>query len=1326
MSNEFLELAASQIPEWYAYQLNPLSPVYNISFNHFFFNNIDPHIFVQVWQIILDRHINFRIRFTYRDGVPMQYLDDPIVLDPNTILIDRTSVPVEQITADQSRLAEEYGLAPFDFIKGPIFRLKLVIYAEKQYQLIFTVHHIIWDETSTLNLIKEFVEIYTARLQQRQPILPELTVNYFDYVQYTLSNRQSEDYQRQEKYWLSHFKNLPLTLELHTDFVRPAIITYDGETIIRWLPRVLVKKIQQFVTEKKTTLFIYYLSVLSLYFYRITGNNDLVLGCPHAGREKNEFQNLLGCFAVPLPIRCRLEKNMSFSEHLQNITTEVLNALENSSYPCVKFIEKLHHVKDLSRAKLFSIMAGVQNNKSEYLDIQLGEGRLYSKDIFSAENSGARFDIAIGLDPFDTDIKFFSTFNKDLFRTNTIESLMESVSHLFSETINKPFAQLSEFSLTSDNMQRELLVFSESNMLGTLDQPLSIVELFEKQVSQFPQQIAIQHMDIVVTYAELNSSANQLAHLFVSKGFNQKSIVGVLLEPSVDLIITLLAIIKLGVCYIPITSSLPIKKVNEIFQQSNCDTCVMYTPQKKDSDLSVNNIIYLDQESEIVHQPKHNLSQSYSGDNVMYIIFTSGTTGKPKGIPIQYQAVVSLLYSIQNLYGLHSQDKTFLLTPISFDASILEIYWPLCFGGQIVIPANGFNKTAENIWQNLSTYHITLLQTVPILLNELSLFKLMHPVEIFLALRLVICGGSYLTRANLQQAKKVFNCKIANHYGPTEVTVDALTFDGDHSFLGDIVPLGRPLSHMQVFILDEFQNLLPKNTVGEICLASNSLTPGYLNDEFKNKKSFITKTFSIDKSLRLYRTGDIGKMSDTGVIYFFGRKDNQVKINGNRIELEGIEAVLDQHPSVSKSVVKIYQDANGINSHLSAYVKINDAKSFFTVQGSTYQQYTLRQMPYLYRLMLEVHLSTWPRYFEGSSYVNKYWHRLYSEFSEYQFCLLDAASQVAAVANGIPLYWDGSLENVPGGWDAAIELAFTQHEQGINPNTLLGLAGAIPKTHQGKGLSSEIVRGFRKLAKIYGLAQFLGPVRPVGMFEQGIQDVTTWAKACDKAGLPLDYWLRVHTRMGAKIVGVALESQRVEGTLAQWQEWTQQQWQYSGEYLLPTTLQAIHVDIEKNSAYYYDPSIWVAHYGLQEQVHNTIKEPIDVFVLRDFLLDHLPSYMIPDKIFIVAQMLLTESGKVDLQALPELDLKKEQLKLAPQTDIQKNILPCWTEILNIAGISIDDDFFFLGGQSLQAIRMLAEIEKKYGFKIALRDFYRYPTIIGLSSFIENSINHLEQ
>ena len=1309
---EYFPLAPAQIPVWYACVMAPESIVYHVNYSTDLFlrGTLDLPCFVRAWQAFFDRHVSFRMRFTTRDGHPVQHIGPAIVLRQEEIYLDRTSVPATDRVAEAERLATEFGDVAFDLENGPLFRLRLADYGEGQYQILFVTHHIIWDERSMMNMFDELTELYNAFLSGRVPALPEIEINYPDYVRWIRECVASGAFEEHKSYWLDMYRTMPPGLDLATDFPRPSVQTYNGAWVFSWLPRNTARRLASYLLEHNVTLFMFMLAVIDLYFHRITGQDDLVIGCPIDGRDHESFKPLIGLFATPMPIRCQIVPGMTFRELLQQAADRSVGAYEHHYYPCSNLIEDLPHTKDLSRPRLFSIMYGVQHNKTETVNALKLQGLEPNRLDLHREDfhAGARFDLNLIVDQWATDISVNCIYNTDLFRKTSVERMMKELLGLVEGVLEDSDRHLSAYDLLLD---REQLLDQFNQTAELYDENITLSELFERQVEKSPQQIAVSFDKQAITYEALNRRANQLARFLAENGVQARKPVAVLLPASPDFLVTVLAILKLGAYYVPLSQEYPAQRVIDICD--NVQATHLITDAAGDW-LHLNSnttIVALAENSSLLSRYEtFNLECAIESNALAYVIYTSGTTGTPKGIPIRHQGVVNLLTSTQKEHQLAPTDRILFLTPPTFDASILDIFWPLSYGSTIVIPDAGRIKDPVRLGQMLSEKNVTIFQCVPVMLKSLVDARNADEFAAPKSLRLIICGGAAMTRRLRDECLATFDCRLMNHYGPTEITVDAARFDCSKDFDGDVAPIGKPIANTKLFILDKEFRPLPIGVVGEICISSPGVTPGYIEDEGPNQ-SFISLTLN-DQRLELYRTGDLGKFGEDGTIYFIGRKDKQVKVRGNRVELDEVAHALLQHSEIKNTVVRHVDNGAG-ESRLVAFVEFREELNTFAAGDESYRLFTLAQRPELAKSSNLLHMDAWPRYFQGDKTLQTYWPRLNQDFPEYQFVLTDRDDLVVAAGNAVPIYWDGSIAGLPAGWDEGLERAFAGATSGGVANTFFILAGVVAQTHRNKGLSSCLIKGFKALAKGFAFEKVLVAVRPTGKTDHPELDFDIWCNTRREDGLLADNWLRMHEVAGGEILKLCERSQLVEGSFAEWLEWTGVD--LSAGQSITETLQAPEIDAARRVARYYDPSVWVEHFYRTGDTSNWFH--VSKHALRTYLGSRLPDYMVPDQYRFLSRVPLTESGKIDENSKLLITNQTYTEPVLPRTDLQKRLTEIWSRVLSTESFGVTDDFFELGGQSLKVIQMLAKVEQACGVKVELCDFYKDSTVQGLEQLL---------
>jgi amino acid adenylation domain-containing protein len=1314
---EIYDLAPQQIPEWYAYTLDPSSPVYNVCLTLFLDGEVAEPAFLEAWNQFIARHPVFRARFSCQDGKPVQRIGPPVALRAEDLFVDRRHVPAAQVADDAREVADRLGNQVFDLAAGPIFRVRLVSYPDQRHLLVFVVHHIVWDETSTINMIQELSQLYNALATGRRADLPALPLDYPSYAQRMHDAVRAGAFDTDRAYWLQQFATVPPALALPTDHPRPAILSYEGSTVACWFPRDVAARLEAYLREHNATLFMFLLAVLDMYLYRISGNDDIVIGCPIANRDHDAVKGMLGLFAAPLPLRARMNDEMRFSELLRQVAATAVDGYEHHRYPSSFLIEQLALPKDLSRPRLFSVMFGVQNNKTALLDhFHLDRLKIALDDqIHGPEWSTARFDLTFVVDQFGDDVSLAVNFNSRLFERATADRMMSQLVHLVSQVLTAPDQALWDYGLMPDaEAQRIVAAFNQT--AAPLPEAPTVAHLFARRVAETPDQVAVAAGERSYSYGELARRTGQIARALAARGVVRNERVAVLLDPSFDLLASLLGIVDAGAAYVPLLPDHPEARIRAIVADAGIRWAVSTARHGAVLAGSGVEVIDLDELHDLDDPGDSDepapLAMLAHPDDVAYVIYTSGTTGAPKGIEIEHRGLVNYLAFLQRDYALDERDCVLLATSYVFDASVVEIFWPLAYGARVAIAASDQRADPAALTELVHAHGVTVLQGVPQLLAAVADAQTAPPER----LRLTIVGGAALSRENRDKLVRAFPGRLMNHYGPTEVTVDASTFDCSRDFDGAIVPIGQPIGNARMFILDRRMRPVPVGVPGEIYVASPGLARGYLGDPDRTAGAFVTHAID-GEPRRLYRTGDLGKYGVDGTVHYLGRRDKQVKVRGNRVEIEEIVARLDAHPDVADCAV-LAVDRGSAAERLAAYVELTEASNALVADGATYRLFTLAQRPELLHRMEAAHLGSWPAFFAGAPVTRALWPRIWAEFPDHQFALLDAADEVVAAGNAIPMRWNGDASSLPRGWDDALTRALAQ-DRSAPADTLLILTGVVVPSHQGRGLAACVLEAFKAVARGHGHARAVVPVRPTGKSEHPDLSFAQWCEARRPDGAARDPWLRIHERAGGKALRIEPRSQRVVGSIAEWEAWTGVAFTRSGPHHLPGALGPVQIDLERGVGEYDEPSVWYQHFV--EPYRGPAWRPVDRSALRAFVADALPDYMVPDLFCLMASLPRGASGKIDEPRLPPPPQQAGRTP-PPATALQVALADLFREVLGASdatSIGIGDDFFELGGQSLLAIRLLARIRQQVGATVELKDFYREPTIQGLERRVDS-------
>ena len=959
---------------------------------------------------------------------------------------------------------------------------------------------------------------------------------------------------------------------------------------------------------------------------------------------------------------------------------------------------------DASRGRLFSVMFGLQHIKTRFwselafdgLELELmtelrGIGPLHST---------SRCDLRMLTDLWNDQVEYSLNYNTDLFKPETAERMVRQYLALIDQALADPGRRLADFELLDDDDRGALAQLNATEVAaggqGTAH------GLFEAAVDRTPGACALRSGDERVTYAELEARANRWAAALLRAGLGPEDVVGLLFEPSIEMVTAILAVLKAGGAYVALSPEQPTARNQTIVTRSAARFVLVGTGLVA-TDLSRGAMAIaasaLDAEP-VAHRPPA------IGDvrRLACVFFTSGSTGEPKGIEIEHRGIHSILCSTRDAYALGPTDRTLFITPFTFDVSLLDIFGALASGASVVIASSEVKQDPIAIATLIEREQVAILQCVPIQLASLVEARERGEIPELASLRLVMCGGAAMSRHLRDGFRGAFRSALANHYGPTETTVDAARFDTAQPFDGDMVPIGRPVWNSRLYVLDDTLRLVPPGVTGELYVSSPGLARAYLGDPVSSARAFVPDPFAVTPGARMYRTGDLAKWaSDVGFV-FQGRVDRQVKVRGNRVEVEEIEAELAKHPAVARAAVR--HDSRSGADHLVAHLELtSDARA----GDDELRVFSLAQRPELRHALDALHLGSWPAYFEGNAAQREFWPRVLAERPEHQVIIVDRDDRVVAGGNAIGISWDGRRASLPAGWDGGIASGF---QPGV-ADCLLVLAGVVDESLAGRGLSARLVDAFRVLAVARGYPRILAPVRPTGKAAHPELAFGDWCARTRPDGLPEDPWLRTHVRAGGKILSVDSRSQRVVGTRAQWEGWTRRPFESTGEFVLADALQPMRLDRELDVGEYWDPCVWVEHTPRATPIAGGLA--LDRDAIRTFLRLRLPEYMVPEQIRFLARMPLTSNGKIDLGRLARTDAGAITASpLIPlEGDVQLRLGALWRELLGLDELGARTDFFTIGGHSIRATQLLARIEQSFAVKLTLKVFYANPTIAGL-------------
>ncbi len=894
-------LSFSQQRLWFLHQLDPLGATYNVPAATRLAGHLNLHALEATLSEIVRRHEVLRTNFDIVDDEPVQVISAhaPVPLR----VTDLSAQPDADREEEVRRLAAEEARKPFNLSTGPLLRTRLLRLDEDDHVLLLVMHHIISDGWSITVLINEIAALYKAFAAGEPSPLEELTVQYADYAQWQRDWLQGERMDEQLAYWKGQLAGAPTVLELPTDNARPPVQTFRGALVMFRLSAHLSKELNALCLREGVTLFMLLLAAFQTLLYRYTGQPDIVVGTPIAGRSRSELENLIGFFINTLILRADLSGNPCFLDLLRQVKEVALGAYAHQDLPFEKLVEELQPERDLSHMPLVQVLFALQNTPDAALDLP---GLTLSG--IEADSGTSRFDLTLDVSETERGIEGSMRYKSDLFNEDSIERLLGHFQNLLAAIVINPNQRIGDLKLLTQAEQKQLQLWN-TTQVDYEAEPL-LHTLFEEQAKRTPDAIAVVFEDERVSYRELDERANRLAHHLQSMGVGPDVLVAVCLERSVEMVLALLGVLKAGGAYVPLDPSYPRERLAFMLDDSRAPVLISQQGLLDTLPDTIAQTLCLDTQWKTIaaSQSVENMRAAVARENLAYMIYTSGSTGRPKGAMNTHGAICNRLLWMQRAYVLDESDAVLQKTPFSFDVSVWEFFWPLLAGARLVMARPGGHQDAAYLVETIARERITTLHFVP---SMLQVFLEERELSRCHSLRRIICSGEALPFEFQEKFFGRLDAELHNLYGPTEAAVDVTSWRCERVGARAHVPIGRPIANTQIYLLDPSLNLLPVGVPGELHIGGAALARGYFNRPDLTAEKFIPNPFSTLPGARLYRTGDLARRLATGEIEFLGRLDHQVKVRGFRIELGEIEAVLLQHASVREAVVLAREDTPG-------------------------------------------------------------------------------------------------------------------------------------------------------------------------------------------------------------------------------------------------------------------------------------------------------------------------------------------------------------------------------------------------------------------------------
>ena len=940
--NHRLPLSYFQERLWFMEQWEPGKATYNLSLAYGLKGGVNVGAIEESINAVIERHEILRTSFVAENDQLCQFVAPILRLSLATIDL-RTTPEVERNEASL-HLAQEDARRPFDLAHGPLLRALLIQLDNEECLLVFTVHQIVCDGWSMRILLSEFWQCYEAISQNRSPSLPNVSVQYADFAFWQRQLLSEEWIESQLSYWKERLcGTLPL-LSLPLDSPRPALQSYRGSRIPIELSESLTAALNELSRQEGVTLFVTLMAAINTLLYRYTGQEDIIVGFPIADRNWGAASGSIGFFVNTLVARTDLLGEPTFRELLLRVRDVCVGAYAHQDLPFEKLVQELRLNRDLSRNPLFQVMFTFQNMPLAYPVVP----ELCSTPI-SIDNGTSKLDLTLSLAERERQLIGFFEYCTDLFDHTTIERMADHFRTLLECITANRNHSIAKLAFLTEIERHQLLV-EWNDTKSDYSNGSCIHELFESQVEKTPDAIAVEYDEDKLTYREINGRANQLAHYLRRLGVGRESLVGICLERSVEMIIGVLGILKAGGAYLPLDPAYPTERLR--FMLGDAGVSVLLTVEELESrgwmpvlrkaegaengDPQMK-VVCLDRDGRTIRgESKDNPSLETSADGIAYVIYTSGSTGTPKGVLGLHRGAVNRFAWMWRTYPFGPNEKCCAKTSLSFVDSVWEIFGPLLQGVPLVLIPDEILKDPQRLVCCLRDNLVTRIGLVPSFLKTLlDVFPCLQ--DDVPNLTLWSCSGESLPKEIVERFQKSMpDGTLLNLYGSSEVSADVACYNTRTTNSNRDIPVGRPLSNTQLYIVDSNLQLVPIGIPGEICVGGDGLALGYLNRPDLTAEQFIANPFNSDPRSRLYRTGDLARYLADGNIEFIGRVDNQVKIRGFRIELGEIESVVNRHPSVKDSVVVARVGDSLLEKQLVAYLVPNDLSSLSVPELRTF------------------------------------------------------------------------------------------------------------------------------------------------------------------------------------------------------------------------------------------------------------------------------------------------------------------------------------------------------------------------------------------------------
>ncbi|WP_203786499.1 non-ribosomal peptide synthetase [Paractinoplanes rishiriensis] len=867
---------------------------------------LDPAALRDALSRLVARHEILRTTFPERDGAPTQIVQ-PAAAQPLEV-VDLGPVAPADRAAAADRLVHTLAGRPFDLTTGPLFSTTLIRLGADEHVLFVAFHHIVADGWSVRVFLDELGELYRAGRTGRQPALGELPIQYADYAVWQTGRLRGPAYDDLVRYWTGQLAGAPALMHLPTDRPRPVVPSFRGREHGFRLDAELVDGLRALNSAERVTTFMTVLAALQMVLARHCGQPDVVVGSPVAGRRRPELEPLIGMFLNTVVLRGDLSGEPSFRTHLRRTRATVLSALEHQELPFDHVVRHLRPERSPGYTPFLQVvfdLLDVGRTRLDWGDVGCEVRRVDAGD--------AKFDLMLDIEDGPDGISGTFGYRTDLFEPATVERLRRHLVRTLAVVVADPDVAVTAVDLTTPAERND--VVSAWNATGA-PAGRSVPELFAERAAEAPDRIAVSAGDTDVTYGALAERVGSLVSLLRRHGAGPETRIGVCLHRTPDLAVAVLATLAAGAVYVPMDPELPAARLAYLAADAGVEIVLTTSDVAGAPDAPA--VVQLDAATAPPSGPAPGAGAPVAAQ-LAYLMYTSGSTGVPKAAANTHGGLASHLAWVQRTYRLTPADRVLLKTPLSFDDSVRELFWPLTTGARLVLAPPGLQRDPAGLLQLIDEAGVTVLHVVPSLLR--AVVDTPAAPGAGRTLRLVMSGGEALDDELQRRCLARFTAPLVNHYGPSETTIDVTRWTCRE---GDGTPIGRPGDNTRLYVLDRRGEPVAVGLPGELYVAGAQVGRGYLGRPGQTAEAFLPDPFAPEPGRRMYRTGDLARWRDGGVLDFLGRRDDQVKIRGYRVEPAEIEHRLTGQPGIVEAAVVVREDRPG-DQRLVAYCATRDA-----------------------------------------------------------------------------------------------------------------------------------------------------------------------------------------------------------------------------------------------------------------------------------------------------------------------------------------------------------------------------------------------------------------